>query len=291
MALSDTQLTFFNGKWTEGNTPILGAADHSMWHGNMVFDGARFFEGVMPDLAHHCERVVASAETMGMQSPVTAEEIAELVREGVKRLDTEDAYYLRPMMWSADCLPGIMEADPESTRFAVCLEKIAMPLVGDMPMTVSPFRRPDPRTALTTAKAACLYPNNARIITEAKSRGFKNALSLDLDGYVAESATSNVFLVKDGVVRTPSHNGTFLNGVTRRRVIGLLRSNGFQVDEASLTVENFRDADEMFLTGNAAKVLPVTALDERKLQHGPVTRKVRELYWDFAHTKFEKVAL
>jgi branched-chain amino acid aminotransferase len=291
MALSDTQLTFFDGEWAEGNTLIVGAADHSMWHGNMVFDGARFFEGVMPDLAHHCERVVASAKTMGMKSPVTAEEIEGLVRDGIKRLGTEKAFYLRPMMWSVDCLPGIMEADPDATRFAICLEKIAMPPTGDMPMTVSPFLRPDPRTALTTAKAACLYPNNARIITEAKSRGFKNALSLDLEGHVAESATSNVFLVKDGVVRTPVHNGTFLNGVTRRRVIGLLRADGYQIDEVSLTVEDFRDADEMFLTGNAAKVLPITALDEQKLDYGPVTRKVRELYWDFAHTNFEKVAL
>ena len=291
MALSDTQLTFFNGEWADGNTRILGAADHSMWHGNMVFDGARFFEGVMPDLAHHCERVIASAETMGMKSPVTAEEIEGLVREGIKRLDTEDAFYLRPMMWSADCLPGIMEADPDTTRFAICLEKIAMPDTGDMPMTVSPYRRPDPRTALTTAKAACLYPNNARIITEAKTRGFKNALSLDLEDHVAESATSNVFLVKDGVVRTPVHNGTFLNGVTRRRVMGLLRADGFTVDEASLTVDDFRDADEIFLTGNAAKILPVTALDDRNLNYGPMTQRARELYWDFAHTKYERVEL
>lgn len=291
MALSDTQLTFFDGEWADENTRVLGAADHSMWHGNMVFDGARFFEGVMPDLAHHCERVIASAETMGMKSPVTAEEIEGLVREGIKRLDTEDAFYLRPMMWSADCLPGIMEADPEATRFAICLEKIAMPPTGDMPMTVSPFRRPDPRTALTTAKAACLYPNNARIITEAKTRGFKNALSLDLEDHVAESATSNVFMVKDGVVRTPVHNGTFLNGVTRRRVTGLLRADGYTVDEASLTVDDFRDADEIFLTGNAAKVLPVTALDDRNLNYGAMTKRVRELYWDFAHTKYEKVAL
>ena len=291
MALSDTQLTFFEGEWADGNTRILGAADHSMWHGNMVFDGARFFEGVMPDLAHHCERVIASAQTMGMKSPVTAEEIEELVRDGVKRLGSEEAFYLRPMMWSANCLPGIMEADPDATRYAIRLEKLPMPLTGNMPMTVSPYLRPDTRTALTTAKAACLYPNNARIITEAKMRGFKNALSLDLEGHVAESATSNVFLVKGGVVRTPVHNGTFLNGVTRRRVIGLLRADGYTVEEASLTVEEFRDADEIFLTGNAAKVLPVTALDERSLNYGPMTKRARELYWDFAHTKYERVAL
>ena len=166
-----------------------------------------------------------------------------------------------------------------------------MPETGDMPMTVSPFRRPDPRSALTTAKAACLYPNNARIITEAKTRGFKNALSLDLEDNVAESATSNVFLVRDGVVRTPVHNNTFLNGVTRRRMIGLLRKDGYEVEEVSLQVEDFRDADEIFLTGNAAKVLPVTALDERNFNYGAVTKRARELYWDFAHTNYERIEL
>ncbi|MCO4823694.1 MAG: branched-chain amino acid aminotransferase [Amylibacter sp.] len=291
MAMSDTQVTYFDGEWADGNTRILGAADHSMWHGNMVFDGARLFEGVTPDLAHHCERVIKSAETMGMASPVTASEIEGLVRDGIKRLGTEHALYLRPMMWSVDCLPGIMEADPATTQFAICLEQIAMPETGDMPMTVSPFRRPDPRSALTTAKAACLYPNNARIITEAKTRGFKNALSLDLEDNVAESATSNVFLVRDGVVRTPVHNNTFLNGVTRRRMIGLLRKDGYEVEEVSLQVEDFRDADEIFLTGNAAKVLPVTALDERNFNYGAVTKRARELYWDFAHTNYERIEL
>lgn len=291
MALSDIQLTYFDGEWADGNTPILGAADHSMWHGNMVFDGARFFEGVMPDLAHHSARIIRSAEAMGMPAPTDADTIEDLIREGVAQLDGSQALYLRPMIWSTGSLASILETDPETVRFAICIEAIAMPDVGNMALTVSPYRRPHPDTALTEAKAACLYPNNARIITEARSRGFKNALSMDLDGHVAETASTNVFMVKDGVVMTPKPNGTFLNGITRQRVMALLRTDGFEVREAALTPADFADADEVFLTGNASKVMPVTALDERKFETSPIAMRARELYWDFAHTKFEKVDL
>ena len=90
---------------------------------------------------------------------------------------------------------------------------------------------------------------------------------------------------------TPKPNGTFLNGITRQRVMALLRTDGFEVREAALTPADFADADEVFLTGNASKVMPVTALDERKFETSPIAMRARELYWDFAHTKFEKVDL
>lgn len=285
MPLSDTAITFFNSEWHDGNTPILGAADHAAWQGTMCFDGARYFEGVTPDLDRHCARIVDSATAMGLRSPVSGEELTGLVLDGIKKLGTDQALYLRPMIWSADSLATIIEPDPDSTRYCVCLEVMPMAQPGDMPITVSPFRRPRPESAVTNAKAGALYPNNARMLGEARSRGFKNALSLDPDGNVAETATANVFLVRDGVVETPTPNGTFLNGITRQRIIGLLRDDGLDVRESVLTVEDFREADEIFMTGNAAKVLPVTALDDRQLQPGPVMKRAREAYWDFAHSR------
>ena len=152
-----------------------------------------------------------------------------------------------------------------------------------MALTVSPFRRPSPDAALCEAKAACHYPNNARIVREARSRGFQNALSLDQQGNVAETASTNAFLVRDGVVMTPVANGTFLNGITRQRVMRLLREDGFEVAETRLGVADFAAADEIFLTGNASKVTPVTRFEERELGAGPVAGRARALYWDFAH--------
>lgn len=140
---------------------------------------------------------------------------------------------------------------------------------------------------MTEAKTGSLYPNSGRMIAEARSRGFDNALVRDLNGNVVETASSNVFMVKDGVVMTPAANRTFLAGITRSRVIGLLRKAGFDVHEAALSVEDFLQADEIFTTGNYSKVVGVTRLDDRNLQEGPVTRKALELYMDWAFGRSE----
>jgi branched-chain amino acid aminotransferase len=134
------------------------------------------------------------------------------------------------------------------------------------------------------AKAGCLYPNNARSLFEAKSRGFDNAIVCDMLGNVAELATSNIFMAKDGVVFTPIPNGTFLAGITRQRVIGLLRESGVKVVEKVLTYQEFEAADEIFSSGNYSKVVPVTRIGDRSLQFGPLYTKARELYWEFAHS-------
>jgi branched-chain amino acid aminotransferase len=105
----------------------------------------------------------------------------------------------------------------------------------------------------------------------------------DLVGNVAELATANLFIGKDGVVYTPAVNGTFLNGITRQRVIRLLREAGVSVVETTLSFRDVQAADEIFSSGNYSKVMPVNRIDERSLQPGPLYRKARELYWDYAH--------
>ena len=136
----------------------------------------------------------------------------------------------------------------------------------------------------TDSKAGCLYPNNARAMLEARSRGFDNCVVCDMVGNVAELANSNVFIAKDGVVYTPAANGTFLSGITRHRTIKLLRDAGVAVVEGSFRYADFQNADEMFSTGNYSKLMPVIRLDDRSLQPGPFYRKARELYWDYAHS-------
>ena len=104
-----------------------------------------------------------------------------------------------------------------------------------------------------------------------------------LDDNIAETSSTNVFMVRDGEFFTPKPNGTFLNGITRQRVIRLLAENGFTVHETSLSVADFTAADEIFLTGNASKVMPVTRFEDRQLAT-MMGMKVREMYWDFAHS-------
>jgi branched-chain amino acid aminotransferase len=148
---------------------------------------------------------------------------------------------------------------------------------------LSPYRRPSLEYSPTDAKAACHYPNSGRAIREARARGFDNAVMLDALGHVAELATANIFYVKDGEVHTPIPNGTFLVGITRNRVIGLLRRIGLKVHERSLQWREFLDADEVFSTGNFGKVMPVTRVETVSLQPGPIGKRARELYWAFSH--------
>jgi branched-chain amino acid aminotransferase len=275
--------TYFDGDWHEGNVPLWGVRTHAIWLGSSVFDGARVFEGVAPDLDQHCARVNASAKTMFLKPTMSAGEIAGLAREAMKKFPKDMTLYVRPMYWAERPGPAALPPDPESTRFALTLYDSPMRKPDGFSITLSPFRRPTWETAPVDAKAGCLYPNNARALFEAKSRGFDNCIVCDVAGNVAELANSNIFMAKDGVVLTPIPNGTFLAGITRKRVIGLLRGAGVEVIERTMRYADFEGADEIFATGNASKVLPVTRIGERSLQPGPFYRKARELYWAFAH--------
>ena len=136
--------------------------------------------------------------------------------------------------------------------------------------------------APTEAKAACLYPNAGLALVEARKRGFQSAIMLDAIGNVAEFATANLFIAKDGVARTPVPNGCFLNGITRQRVIGLLRADGVTVEECTLTPDDVLSADEVFSTGNHSKCVPVTKVEHREFAPGPVFARARALYWEYA---------
>ena len=276
--------TYLDGEWHEGNLPILGPRSHAMWLGSSVFDGARAFEGVTPDLRRHCERVNASALALGLKPSMDVDTMVGLAHDGVRRFAPGAALYIRPMYWAEEGGYMSVPPDPESTRFLLCLYETLMPPPSGFSVTVSPFRRPTVETMPTDAKAGCLYPNNGRALVEARARGFDNALVRDMLGNVAETATSNVFMVKDGVVRTPAPNRAFLNGITRQRVIQLLREAGVEVQETSLSVGDFLQADEVFSTGNYSKVVPITRVEDRDLQPGPVHNKARRLYWEWAHS-------
>jgi branched-chain amino acid aminotransferase len=187
------------------------------------------------------------------------------------------------MYWAdTGMIGGGVMFDPASTRWCLCLYEAPLPGPRKLDITLSPFRRPTIETAPVDAKAGCLYPNNARALLEAAGRGFDNALLADMLGNVAELANSNVFMVKDGVVMTPAPNGTFLDGITRRRTIRLLRDAGETVLETSLRYADFQNADEIFSSGNFAKLSAITRIDERPLQPGPMFRKASELYREFA---------
>jgi branched-chain amino acid aminotransferase len=277
-------LTFFEDRWHEGDVKIMGPRTHGAWLGSSVFDGARAFEGVMPDLDRHCERINRSAAALHLEPKVAAPRWLELCREGVARLGQDPELYIRPMYWARDgAAGGGVRFDPESTEWCLCIYDAPMPAGKGFSLTLSPFRRPTFECMPTDAKAGCLYPNNSRALFEAFNRGFDNCVMLDMLGNVAELANANIMIVRDSVVMTPAPNGTFLNGITRQRVIGLLRAAGTEVREVTLDWQAVRDADEIFSVGNFAKVAPAVRVEDRVLPAGAVYAKARKLYWEFAH--------
>ncbi|MGB5154721.1 MAG: branched-chain amino acid aminotransferase [Candidatus Sulfotelmatobacter sp.] len=276
--------TYFEGDWHEGNIGIMGPRTHAAWLCSVVFDGARAFEGVTPDLELHCARVNDSAKKLFLVPKVSTEEWVSLAREGIRRFDKDAALYIRPMYWAEREGPWVQAHDPESTQWCLSIYEAPMRAPKGFSITLSPYRRPTLESMPVDAKAGCLYPNNSRSLFEAHLRGFDNAIVCDMLGNVAELATSNIFMAKDGVVFTPIPNGTFLAGITRQRVIGLLRKNGVNVVEKTLAYQDFEKADEIFASGNYSKVVPVTRIGDRVLPFGPIYTKARELYWAFAHS-------
>ncbi len=283
MAVGKNIRTYFDGQWHDGDAPIMRAADHGAWLGSSVFDGARFFDGMTPDLDAHCARVNRSAEALMLTPSVTTEQMVDLVHEGLQSYAPDTAVYIRPMYWGIDGDHTAIVPQENSTGFAICLEEIPMaPKTASATLTTTRFRRPVLESAVVNAKAGCLYPNNARMLQEARSKGFSNALVADAMGHVAETATANIFMARDGEVFTPIPNGTFLAGITRARHIKNLSADGVTVHETVLSFDDFHDADEVFMSGNMSKVTPITALDDTQYQVGPIARRTREMYWDWA---------
>ena len=283
MATGINIMTWYQGTWHRGDVPIMHAADHGSWLGTTVFDGARYFDGVAPDLEVHCARVNRSAEALMITPTMSAEQMVALCWEGLASYSRDVAVYIRPMYWATE--GGDLGIVPKAgaTGFCICLEEIPMaPENAATTLTTTRFRRPVLEDAVVNAKAGCLYPNNARMLLEARQKGFGNALVADAMGNVAETASANIFMVKDGEVFTPIPNGTFLAGITRARHMTNLAADGVAVHETVLSFQDFHEADEVFMSGNMMKVTPVKEFDGTSYQQGPVTKRVREMYWDWA---------
>ncbi len=270
---------YYEGQWYDKNPALTGPMDHAFWMSSVVFDGARAFRGLAPDLDMHCQRLLVSANALGLDPELDAKQVEALCIEGVRRFPKESELYIRPMFFATE---GFVLPEPGSTKFTLAVYEMEMPPYEGLKVCLSSFRRPGRDQAPTDAKAPCLYPNTGRALREAAAKGYDNALILDPNGNVAELSTANIWIAKDGVALTPMTTGTFLDGITRRRIIQLLRQDGTEVVEHTIRLEEVMEADEIFTTGNYAKVQPIIRLDERDLQPGPMAQRARDLYFEYA---------
>lgn len=270
---------FYNGKWYDESPLITGPMDHAFWMASTVFDGARSFQGMAPDLDRHCARLGRSARALGLKPTLETDEIVELCKTAIRKLPKESELYIRPMYFARG---GFIDAEADSTEFVLAVYDSPMPDADGFSAHFAKERRPARDMAPTDAKASCLYPNSGRAVAAARKAGFDNAILLDANGNVAEFATSNIWIVRDGVAQTPAANGCFLAGITRARVKILAEAAGIKVEEIAMTREDVMQADEIFNSGNYGKIQPLTRVEDRNLQPGPITMKLRQLYFDFA---------
>lgn len=260
--------------WKDARTHIL---NHGLHYGGSVFEGLRMYGGKIFKLAEHTDRLIRSAEAIGMPLAYSADELNAATWDIAHKNDLVDGY-IRPFAWRGSEEMGIGARNCTANVAIACwpwgnyfgaLEGISL--------KISHWKKPAPDTAPTTSKCAALYVIGTLAKHESLKAGYTDALMLDYRGYVAESTGANIFMVKDGTLSTPVAD-SFLDGITRQTVIRLAKDNGIPVEEIRIMPEDILNADEVFVTGTAAEITPVTKIDEAAYAIGPVTQKLRDLY-------------
>ncbi len=271
---------WFNGElvpWSEARLHVLS---HALHYASSVFEGERVYGGTIFKLHEHTQRLFNSARLLDFEIPYTVEEIDQACIEAVAAQNIVDGY-VRPVAWRGSEMMGV-SAQISKINVAIA--------VWEWPSYFSPeerfkgirldqaiYRRPDPATIPCKSKAAGLYMICTLSKHAAEKKGYADALMLSHDGHVAEATGANVFFVKDGVIHTPSPE-TFLDGITRRTVIGLAKARQIEVIERTIQPEEMADFEQCFLTGTAAEVTPVSEIGPYKFEVGEITKTLVEDY-------------
>jgi branched-chain amino acid aminotransferase len=263
--------------WKEAKIHVL---THALHYGSSVFEGERAYNGVIFKSREHSERLIRSAGILGMDMPMTAEQIDADKMKVLKANNITDGY-MRVVAWRGSEQMGV-SAQATKTHMAFCCwewpsyfspEKIE----NGIKLKTADYRRPAPNTAPVAAKAAGLYMICTISKHAVEREGYDDALMYDYRGYVAEATGANIFLIKDGVIHTPIAD-CFLNGITRQTLIQLAKDFGYELIERHIMPEELKDFEECFLTGSAAEVTAVGSIDDIKYKVGPVVRTLRDAY-------------
>jgi branched-chain amino acid aminotransferase len=271
---------WFDGKilpWREVKMHVL---THALHYGSAVFEGERIYEGRVFRLAAHSARLIGSARMLEYELPWTREQIEEATRSVVKANDLQSGY-VRPIAWRGSEVVGVsgigttvhLAIAPwaQEGRLSVQVKP------GGINVTMAKFRRPSPEVAPGGAKAAGLYIICGIEKDRALKAGFDDALMLDWQGRLAESTGANIFMAMGGRLVTPRVEN-FLDGITRRAVMGMAQKRGWEVEERAVMPEELTDANEVFLCGTAAEIVPVGAIDGQRYQVGTMTRTLMDDY-------------
>jgi branched-chain amino acid aminotransferase len=271
---------WFDGKlvpWREAKTHVL---THGLHYGSSVFEGVRAYGGQIFELTRHSERLANSAALLGFSLPYTTAELDKACKEVVAANGFMDAY-VRPVAYRGSEQMGV---SAQQSKIHVAIASWEWPSYFSpelrekgIKLTFSKWRRPAPDTAPTASKAAGLYMICTLSKHAAEAEGWHDALMLDYRGQLAEATGANLFLIKDGVIHTPTPD-CFLNGITRQTVMALAAKRGIKVIERAMFPEELATAEEIFITGSAAEVTAVGQVADYHYTVGPITRQLRDDY-------------
>ena len=271
---------WFNGKLVPWRDSRIHVLSHGLHYASCVFEGERVYAGKVFKLREHTQRLLDSAKELGFKIPYTLEELEQATLDTVASQGYADAY-VRPVAWRGSEMMGV---SAQQTKINVAIAVWEWPSyfspearMRGIRLKTSKWRRPAPETAPVHAKAAGLYMICTLSKHQAEADGFDDALMLDWRGHVAESTGTNIFLIQDGKIHTPTPD-CFLDGITRQTVIGLAGKRGIEVVERTILPEEFARTDEVFVTGTAAEVTPVGQIDDWNFQVGSISRTLLEDY-------------
>ena len=263
--------------WRSATVHVL---THGLHYGSTVFEGERAYGGEIFKGEEHTSRLFRSARALGMEIPFSEAEINAAKRELLVRMGLRDAY-LRPIAWRGSEMMGV---SAQHNTIHVAIAAWEWPSYFDpaqrlrgIRLDLADYRRPDPKTVPCHAKAAGLYMICTISKHAAEAKGYQDALMLDYRGQVAEATGANVFFVKDGVIHTPLPD-CFLDGITRRTVIGLARDRGIEVVERAILPDELDGFEQCFLTGTAAEVTPVSEIGPWRFSVGDITTRLMDDY-------------
>ena len=263
--------------WREANVHVL---THAMHYASSVFEGERAYNGRIFRSREHSERLLKSGEMLDMPIPWTVDQIEEAKYATMKANGLSDAY-VRAVAWRGSGEDMGVSSSRNPVRMAVATWGWGN-YYGDAKMKgakldIAKWRRPDPATAPSQAKAAGLYMICTMSKHAAEAKGCSDAMMMDYRGYVAEATGANIFFVKDGEVHTPLPD-CFINGLTRQTVIGMLKDRQVKVHERHILPGELEQFQQCWLTGTAAEVTPVGQIGDFNFEVGTLTREISESY-------------
>ncbi|RFC64126.1 branched-chain amino acid aminotransferase [Fulvimarina endophytica] len=271
---------WMNGSFVPWKDAKIHVLTHGLHYASSVFEGERAYGGEVFKLREHTDRLIESGRILGFEIPYSADEIDAATTELLKRQGFADAY-IRPIAWRGSEMMGV---SAQKNRINVAIAAWVWPSYFDpeqrmkgIRLDLAQYRRPDPMTAPSRAKAAGLYMICTISKHAAEAKGYADAMMLDWRGRVAEATGANIFFVKDGAIHTPDPD-CFLNGITRQTVIGLARRRGIEVIERAIMPEELSGFSECFICGTAAEVTPVAEIADWRFTPGDITRRLVEDY-------------